>query len=90
MSTITIAAKDCRRALEQVLRAASTDPAGGVLRGVLVEASDALRFVAAPGPRLAIEADDAKSPIVVRTPGDHSYLAVVMPALVGTSRSRKR
>lgn len=242
MSTVTIAAKDCRRALEQVLRAASTDPEGGVLRGVLIEASDAsLRFVAtdkhrlvvsevpivdgagarfnavvdadtlaelrddpadddvvlsvdrrgasvsigdrsvevallrgdfpdyrallrqitgdaddvpliadqaevvdaleelpddeplrvqlkpgalefgqlvpivvdanydgpaaslfveptylhdavvaAAGPRLAIEAADAKSPIVVRSPGDHSYLAVVMPTVVGTSRSRKR
>lgn len=242
MSTVTIAAKDWRRALEQVLRVASTDPEGGVLRGVLVEASGAsLRFVAtdkhrlvvsevpiadgagatfravldadtlaevrehpvdedvavsvggsgasvsigghsveiavldgdfpdhravlrritgdadvvpliadraavvdaleelpddeplrvqlkagalelgqlvpigvdanydgptaslfveptylhdavvaAAGPRLVIEAADAKSPIVVRSPGDHSYLAVVMPVLVGTSRSRKR
>lgn len=46
--------------------------------------------VAAPGPSLAMEAVDATSPIVVRTPGDNSYLAVVMPVLVGTPRSRKR
>ena len=46
--------------------------------------------VAAAGPELAVEAVDATSPIVVRTPGDNSYLAVVMPVLVGTARSRKR
>lgn len=46
--------------------------------------------VAAPGPVLAIEAVDETSPIVVRTPGNNSYLAVVMPVLVGTPRSRKR
>lgn len=46
--------------------------------------------VATPGPDLAIEAVDATSPIVVRTPDDDSYLAVVMPVLVGSRRPRKR
>ena len=55
MPTITIAAEDFRRALDQVLRAASTDPKGGVLRGVLVEASDAsLRLVATDKVRLVV------------------------------------
>lgn len=45
--------------------------------------------VAAPGPGIALEAVDATSPIVVRTPGDNSYVAVVMPVLVGTRGSRK-
>ena len=47
-------------------------------------------ITAAPGPELAIEAVDATSPIVVRTPGDDSYLAVVMPVLVGSRTPRKR
>lgn len=46
--------------------------------------------VAAPGPVLAIEAVDETSPIVLSTPGDNSYLALVMPVRVGTPRSRKR
>ena len=44
---------------------------------------------AAAGPLVAIEAVDERSPVVVRTPGDNSYVAVVMPILVGTPRQRK-